>query len=172
MRRKLLKIEWILMDVDGVMTDGSITYTSSGEETKTFNAQDGAGVNLAHLAGLHTGIITGRKSEMVKRRILDLKYDFFRDGVFRKTDIYQEFKKKFKVTDEKICYMGDDFADLGVLLKAGLSVAPSNARDEIKAVCDFVTLAPGGSGAVRELIDKILKAQGKLFTLFETFKEL
>ena len=172
MRHKLLKIKWILMDVDGVMTDGSITYASSGEEIKTFNAQDGAGINLAHMAGLHTGIITGRKSEMVQRRILDLKYDYFREGVSRKATMYEEFKKEFKVSDEQVCYMGDDFADLGILLQAGLSVAPSNARDEIKAVCDFVTLAPGGSGAVRELIDKILKAQGKLFTLFEQFKEL
>ena len=172
MRQKLLNIKWILMDVDGVMTDGSITYTSSGEEIKTFNAQDGAGINLAHMAGLQTGIITGRKSEMVRRRVLDLKYDYFREGVSRKSALYEEFKKEFKVTDDQVCYMGDDFADLGILLKAGLSVAPSNARDEIKAVCDFVTLAPGGSGAVRELIDKILKAQGKLFTLFEQFKEL
>ncbi len=172
MRQKLLNIKWILMDVDGVMTDGSITYTSSGEEIKTFNAQDGAGINLAHMAGLQTGIITGRKSEMVRRRVLDLKYDYFREGVSRKSALYEEFKKEFKVTDDQVCYMGDDFADLGILLKAGLSVAPSNARDEIKAVCDFVTLAPGGSGAVRELIDKILKAQGKLFTLFEKFKEL
>ena len=172
MRQKLLNIKWILMDVDGVMTDGSITYTSSGEEIKTFNAQDGAGINLAHMAGLQTGIITGRKSEMVRRRVLDLKYDYFREGVSRKSALYEEFKKEFKVTDDQVCYMGDDFADLGILLKAGLSVAPSNARDEIKAVCDFVTLAPGGSGAVRELIDKILKARGKLFTLFEQFKEL
>lgn len=172
MRSKLLKIKWILMDVDGVMTDGSITYASSGEEIKTFHAQDGAGIKLAHMAGLKTGIITGRKSEMVHRRIRDLKYDYFKEGVSRKSAVYEEFKREFNVSDEQVCYIGDDFADLGILLKVGFSAAPSNARDEIKAVCDFVTLTPGGFGAVRELIDKILKAQGLLFSLFEQFKEL
>jgi len=160
------------MDVDGVMTDGSISYTSAGQEIKTFNVQDGAGIVLARKAGLKTGIITGRESEMVKRRVQDLKYDYFKEGVKQKLSVYLDFLNEYQVTDEQVCFIGDDFPDLGILQRVGLSVAPANARDEVKAVCDYVTITPGGSGAVREVMDKILKGQEKLFSLVEEFKQI
>jgi len=172
MRSKIIKIKWILMDVDGVMTDGSISYTSAGQEIKTFNVQDGAGIVLARKAGLKTGIITGRESEMVKRRVQDLKYDYFKEGVKQKLSVYLDFLNEYQVTDEQVCFIGDDFPDLGILQRVGLSVAPANARDEVKAVCDYVTITPGGSGAVREVMDKILKGQEKLFSLVEEFKQI
>ncbi len=172
MRSKIIKIKWILMDVDGVLTDGSITYTSSGEEIKTFHAHDGAGIVLAKASGLKTGIITGRKSEMVQRRVSDLHYNFFKEGVSEKLAVYREFIKQHNVTDEEVCYIGDDFPDLGILQHVGFSVAVANARDEVKAICDYITIAPGGSGAVREVIDKILKGQKKLHGLTEEYLKI
>ena len=160
------------MDVDGVMTDGGITFSSSGVEIKTFHAQDGAGIVLAKKAGLLVGIITGRKSEMVQRRVLDLQYDFFLEGVFKKLPAYRAFLKQHNVTEEEVCYIGDDFPDLGILHNVGLSVAVANARDEVKAICDYITIAPGGNGAVREVIDKILKGQKKLHRLAEEYLKI
>lgn len=170
MRSKLLAIKWILMDVDGVLTDGSITYSSDGTESKTFHVHDGAGIVLAHKAGLKTGIITGRVSGMTERRAQELKMDFFVQGADNKLKVLEDFLDAHLLKAEQVCYIGDDLPDLAVLERVGFSAVPADGRDEVKAICDYVTVAKGGQGSVREVIDKVLKAQGRLQNTINSFK--
>ena len=171
MKSKLMKIKMLLMDVDGVLTDGHIIYTSEGDELKKFNVQDGMGITLARKAGLKTGIITSRESKLVERRAAELKFDIVKQGCKQKLQEYENIKKKFDLADENIAYMGDDIPDMSILNRAGYSIAPANARDEVKAVCDYVTVQPGGQGAVREVIDKILKLQDKFYNILQELAE-
>lgn len=168
MKQKLQKIKMILFDIDGVLTEGSITYTDKGTEIKSFNIQDGMGVTLARKSGLLTGIITGRFSSMVARRAEELKIDSVSQGSFNKLGPYLEVIKKFNLKDEEICYIGDDIVDIAILNRVGFSAAVANAREEVKAVCDYVTVAFGGHGAVREVIDLILKRQGKFDVVIDS----
>lgn len=149
------------MDVDGVLTDGGIILGNDGLEIKIFNVQDGMGITLAQKAGLKIGIITGRESEAVLRRAQELKLDQVSQGHFNKLAPYNKIKEKYGLLDEEIAYIGDDVLDLGILNRVGLSVAVANARQEVKACVDYVTIASGGKGAVREVIDLILKTQDK-----------
>ncbi|WP_456443124.1 KdsC family phosphatase [Caldithrix abyssi] len=167
MRKKLSQIQLILMDVDGVLTAGEIIYSAAGDELKMFNVQDGMGITLARMAGLKTGILTGRKSELVRRRAEELKIDIVSQGSFEKLPEYEKIKQQMQLSDEQICYIGDDVLDIPVLKRVGFSVAVANARDEVKAIADYVTVAEGGKGAVREVIDKILKWQNKLHVLID-----
>ena len=171
MKSKLLKIKMILMDVDGVLTDGDIIYSSAGNEMKKFCVQDGMGITLARLAGIKTGIITGRSSELVLRRAEELSFDIVSQGNRQKLETYEQIKKEYNFYDEEIAYIGDDIPDLSILKRVGFSVAVANARDEVKALCDYVTVQPGGRGAVREVIDKILKRQDKFYQLLEELSE-
>lgn len=168
MKHKLNKIKLILFDVDGVLCSGDITYSDDGREYKTFDVQDGMGVTLARMAGLKTGIITGRKSAIIARRAEELKIDYLSQGSFNKLPAYEDIKKRSGFEDIEICYIGDDLLDLAVLKRVGLSVTVPNGRDEIKADCDYITTAPGGRGAVREVIDMILKCQSKFDPLLES----
>lgn len=167
MKEKLLKIKMLLLDVDGVLTGGEIIYSSSGEELKKFDIQDGMGITLARMAGLKTGIITGRTSDMVKRRAEELQFDVVSQGNFNKLKPYEEIRESYGLNDDEIAYVGDDLLDLPILKRVGFSVAVANARDEVKAQCDYITTAEGGNGAVREVIDKILKRQEKFYDLLE-----
>lgn len=153
--------------MDGVLCSGDITYLDTGQEIKTFDVQDGMGITLAHRAGLMTGILTGRKSKAVSRRSKELKVTILSQGEFNKWQPYLQIKKKLNLHDQEICYIGDDVLDLPVLKAAGFSVAVANAREEVKAVADYVTVARGGRGAVREVIDLILKRQGKFDVVIE-----
>ncbi|TFH02309.1 MAG: HAD-IIIA family hydrolase [Calditrichales bacterium] len=171
MKQKLQHIKMIIFDVDGVLSNGDITYTDSGAEIKTFDVQDGLGITMARMAGLKTGIITGRNSSIVQRRAQELKVDAFSQGHFNKTGPYEEIKKKFALEDHEICYMGDDLLDLPLLNRVGFSVAVANGREEVKAVCDYVTAAVGGRGAVRETVELILKRQGKFEQLLESLSK-
>jgi 3-deoxy-D-manno-octulosonate 8-phosphate phosphatase (KDO 8-P phosphatase) len=162
MPNNILDIQLILMDVDGVLTNGKIVYTSNGEELKEFNVQDGMGITLARMAGLKTGIITGRHSPMVAKRAKELKFDVISQGHFNKLPEYEKIKKELNMDDSQIAYIGDDLLDIPILKRVGFSIAVANARDEVKAVCNDVTIAAGGNGAVREMIDKILKRQNKM----------
>ena len=164
---KILKIKLILMDVDGVLTDGSILYSEKGDELKIFHVQDGLGIRMARMAGLKTGLITGRKSQLLQRRAAELKLDVVIQGALNKIPAYESVKKQLTLSDEEIAYIGDDILDLPVLKRVGFSIAPANARDEVKAICDYVTVAAGGQGAVREAIDKILKRQDKFYDVME-----
>ncbi len=171
MRRKLSQIKLVLMDVDGVLTSGEIIYSASGDELKMFNVQDGMGITLARMGGLKTGILTGRKSQLVQRRAEELKIDIVSQGSFDKLPEYEKIKQQLNLRDEEICYIGDDVLDIPVLKRVGFSVAVANARDEVKAITDYVTVAEGGKGAVREVIDKILKWQNKLHALIDQLSQ-
>ena len=168
MKQKLKKIKMILFDVDGVLTEGSITYTDKGTELKSFNIQDGMGVTLARKSGLLTWIVTGRLSNIVARRAEELKIDTVSQGSFNKLVPYLDVLKEFNLTDDEICYIGDDIVDMAILKRVGFSVAVANAREEVKAVADYITVAYGGHGAVREVIDLILKRQGKFDVIIDS----
>jgi 3-deoxy-D-manno-octulosonate 8-phosphate phosphatase (KDO 8-P phosphatase) len=162
----------IIFDVDGVLCSGDISYLDTGAEIKTFDVQDGMGVTLARLAGLKTGIITGRKSNAIERRVEELKIDILKQGSFNKLDPYSEVKKELGLIDQEICYIGDDVLDIPLLNLVGFSVAVPNAREEVKAICDYITVARGGRGAVREVIDLILKRQGKFNQIVESLSDI
>jgi len=168
LKQKIQQIKMVLFDVDGVLCSGDISYLDNGAEIKTFDVQDGMGVTLARLAGLKTGIITGRKSAAIERRAEELKIDVLKQGSFNKLDPYSEVKREFGFEDTDICYIGDDVLDMPILSLVGFSVAVPNAREEVKSICDYVTVAIGGRGAVREIIDLILKRQGKFNQLVES----
>jgi 3-deoxy-D-manno-octulosonate 8-phosphate phosphatase (KDO 8-P phosphatase) len=159
--RKIEKVRIILMDVDGVMTDGGLFYGNQGEEIIKFNIQDGFGIRMARLAGLKTGLITGRHSEAVSRRARELKIDMVIQGVYHKLPAYLEILKSTGYTDNDVCYIGDDLLDLDIMERAGLAVAPSDGRNEIRQIADFITEEPGGRGAVRKVIETVIKGQGK-----------
>ncbi|MFC1569345.1 KdsC family phosphatase [bacterium] len=161
LKQKINKIKMILMDVDGVLTRGGIVLGNHGEELKFFDIQDGMGVTLARMAGLKVGIITGRQSELVSRRARELKMDIVMQGSFFKLPAYLEILGSYHIKDEEICYIGDDILDMDILERVGLAITPANGRPEIKAIVDFETQESGGEGAVRKVIDTILKVQGK-----------
>ncbi len=160
------KIKLFLMDVDGTITDGSVNLISLPDnggvaEMKAFNSQDGAGLKLAHIMGIRTGFITGRKSPAVSQRAHELSVEFVYLGQETKTAAFEECLQKAGVREEEVAYMGDDLPDIPVAKRAGLAVAVANAAPELKAVCHYVTSARGGEGTGREMVELILKAQGR-----------
>jgi len=169
MKEKLKRIRMVLMDVDGVMTGGEIIYASSGEELKVFNIHDGMGMAMARMAGLKTGIITGRRSEMVRRRAEELKVDAVVQGQIDKLAAYEKIKTRFNLADADIAFIGDDLVDLCILKRVGFSAAVADASQAVKNASDYVTAAAGGRGAVREVVDLILESQGKLTGLVAQF---
>ncbi len=164
-RRRAARIKLLLMDVDGVMTDARLWYVPGvrGEmvETKAFDTQDGIGLQWAHWQGLATGVISGRDSPaLVERaRLCEMKYVY--QGHLEKLPIYERILADSGLADEEVAYMGDDLTDAPILARVGLAAAPSNARPEVKRMVHQVMAARGGRGAVRELIEVILRAQGK-----------
>lgn len=154
-----MDIKWIILDVDGVLTDGKLIYTSNGEEVKEFSAKDGLGLAAAHKACLSLGIITARVSPMVERRANELKFDALLMGHANKTDALRSLCESHHIKLENIAYMGDDLNDLGALSLVGLPMAPQNAAPEVKRVAQFVSNYNGGSGAVRDAVEYILKSQ-------------
>jgi len=160
------KIRLFLMDVDGTLTDGGVCLISLPDgggvaEMKVFNSQDGAGMKLAHIMGIQTGFITGRKSPAVQQRAHELSVNFVYLGQATKTAAYEECVAKAGVSEEEVAYMGDDLPDIPLAKRAGLAIAVANAAAELKAICHYVTRAEGGKGSAREVIELILKAQGR-----------
>jgi len=149
-------IKLLLMDVDGVLTNGDIVYGSGQMEIKVFNVQDGMGITLAKAAGLQVGIITGRTCEAVQRRCSELGFDIILQNCPDKMEGYQTIKQKFGYTDDEIAYIGDDIQDLPVLQRVGIPLCVGNGVEEVKKNCVFVATQHGGKGAVREIIDWIL----------------
>ncbi len=156
----LLETKLLVSDVDGVMTDGSIIYSSNGSELKAFNIKDGLGIRLAGLIGLKVVILTGRKSEAVHRRAAELGIDVIQ-GQSDKSISMQEIAEKYNLSYDEIAYIGDDLNDLPAMHLAGYVFAPADSVSEIIALANCVTELKGGRGAVREAIEKILKAQNK-----------
>ena len=164
--RRAKRIKLFLMDVDGTLTDGSVSLISNmatGElfELKTFDAHDGAGITLAHIMGIKTGVITGRNSAATAQRAKEMKMDFVYQARAKKVDAYEEAQKLSGVTDEETAYLGDDLPDMPLFARAGLAVATANAVDELKKIAHYVTKAGGGKGAAREVVELILRAQGR-----------
>ena len=161
MKHRLLAIKLLLLDVDGVLTDGRIIYTDSGEQVKAFHASDGLGLRLLLNAGIKVGLITGRKATgALKHRLDNLGIDLIFDGIIDKASVLDEIRQRTGIPAEETAYAGDDLIDLPVLTRAGLAVAVANACDEVKAKSHLVLDRRGGSGAVRELCEILLKAQG------------
>ena len=160
MKDALKKIKCVAMDVDGVLTDGRIIIDSKGVETKNFDVQDGFGIVFLKKCGIKTAILSARKSGVIAHRAKDLKIDKVYVGVCPKLSAYERMLKEFKVLDEEVCFIGDDLADLGVMYRCGVSVAVANAVSEVKQIADYVTVRQGGRGAVREVVELILQAQG------------
>ena len=150
----------MLMDVDGVLTDGKLHFTSDGQEFKSFDVQDGHGIAMANRAGLLLGFVSGRPSKATEQRAADLGLKIVKQGPVNKMDMVEEIKREHKLRDEEIAFIGDDLVDLPVLRRVGLGVAVPNAVAEVKAAAHYITKRRGGDGAVREVIEMILKAQG------------
>lgn len=160
------KIKLFLMDVDGTLTDGGVCLIATPNvegfsEMKVFDAKDGSGLSLAHIMGIRTGFITGRKSFAVQQRANELSVDYVYLGQKTKMAAFEECMKKAEVTEEETAYLGDDLPDIPVARRAGLAVAVANAAPELKAICHYTTQANGGKGAAREVIELILKSQGR-----------
>ncbi len=159
LKEKASKIKLLVFDIDGVMTDGSITYDENGIEYKTFNAKDGHGIAKIVRSGLLTAIITGRKNGTVDRRAMDLKFSEVYQGVKNKLPILEALLQKYELDFSQVSYMGDDEPDIPILQKVGIAACPSDAVDKIRKVCNFISSKSGGHGAVRELCDLIFDAQ-------------
>lgn len=146
MNDKLKHIQLLLLDVDGVMTDGSIVYDGNGLETKFFNVKDGHGIKMLQRSGIEIGIITGRTSPVVDFRARELGIARVYQGVLRKLESYDDIKRQTGLEDYQIAYMGDDVIDVPVLRRVGFSVAPADALPDVRSLVDYVTVLQGGRG--------------------------
>ena len=159
------KIRVLLMDVDGVLTDGRIWLLSrrdgTASEIKGFSAYDGAGLKIARVAGLRTGVITGRESTAVSQRARECEIEFVYMRRVTKIEAYEEIVRATGTDEKEVAYVGDDLPDLSILRRVGLAVAVANAAPEVKRAAHYVTARSGGEGAVREVVELIVKAQGK-----------
>lgn len=151
-----MKIKLIVLDVDGVLTDGRLFIGSDGEEYKAFHTQDGMGISLAHYAGIKTAIITGRKSEAVTKRAQELKINYVYQGIHEKMEVLEDIIQDLQIELNEVCYIGDDINDLPILQKVGFPAAPNNAVEIVKEHVQYVAKLSGGEGAVREIIDSLL----------------
>lgn len=158
--KKASQIKMLVMDVDGVLSDGKIIYDANGVETKNFHVQDGFGIELLHKAGLKTAIITGRASPIVEKRAKELKITHFLQGRPDKLEALNEILAKLDISLAECAYIGDDWVDIKAIQSVGFAVAVANAHSEVIKRVDMVTTRKGGEGAVRELCDIILKARG------------
>lgn len=150
------------MDVDGVLTKGMIVYDSNGIEIKHFDAHDGLGIKLARIAGLQTGIISARESETIRKRAQELGIDYLYLGQDKKLEAFKRLQNELKLNNEDFCFIGDDLPDIPVLKEVGLGVAVKSATETTKSAVHYITEKCGGEGAVREVIEIVLEAQGKL----------
>lgn len=155
------RIKLLILDCDGVLTDGRIIMLPDGDETKAFDVKDGHAMVMAQRAGLRIAIISGRKSSVVRARAKELGVAHLHEMAWVKTEPYEKILAEEGLGDEEVCYVGDDVVDIPLLRRAGLSVAVGDAVEETKQHSQFVTRRAGGRGAVREVIELILKAQDK-----------
>jgi 3-deoxy-D-manno-octulosonate 8-phosphate phosphatase (KDO 8-P phosphatase) len=155
------KIELILSDVDGVMTDGGIQLLDDGTQFVKFHIRDGMGVRLWREAGKRFGIVTGRKLDSIRKRAEDLWLDIIRLGIDDKLPAVDELAAEFNITREQVCYIGDDLLDLKTIQSVGLGVAVADAVEDVRKAAKYTTSVPGGQAAVREVIELILKNTGR-----------
>ena len=170
--RRARRIRLLLMDVDGTMTDGGIRLLSWPDgavtEMKVFHSQDGVALHLARRAGLRTGMITGRESPATSHRARELGMEFVSQKSRKKLPAFEDILARSGVPAEETAYVGDDLPDLAVMERVGLAVAVANATPEVKRQAHYVTRASGGAGALREVVELILRAQGKWDELYRT----
>ncbi len=171
---KLKKVKMLLLDVDGVMTDGGIIMDSEGRESKKFNVRDGHGLVMIQRHGIAVGILTGRTSAVVDHRARDLKITEVYQGALNKKEVFQKILEKNNLTPSDIAYMGDDIVDIPVLKIVGFAAAVADAHDLVKKTVHHITVHKGGEGAVREICEMLLMAQGRWPDVAERydFKEL
>ncbi len=160
MEERAKKVKLLIMDVDGVLTDGRIVLDENGNELKFFNVRDGHGIVLLHRIGVETAIITGRQSKIVERRAKELSIPYVYQKVFDKLKVYEELKDRLSLKDEEIAYVGDDVVDIPIMRRVGFSVSVADAHEEVKRIAHYITSKPGGKGAVREVAELIIKAKG------------
>ncbi len=158
---KAKKVKLLLLDVDGVLTDGRIIYDSRGRDSKFFDVHDGLGVYALHKSGIRTVLITAKSSKAISPRAKDMRVAEVFADIFPKTAVLEKILKKYSVASDEVCFVGDDLVDLSLMRKVGLPVAVANGASEIKEAASFVTNRSGGRGAVREVAELILKSQGK-----------
>ena len=158
---KIRKVKVLILDVDGVLTDGRIIISDDGQETKCFSVRDGHGLKLIQRAGIEVIFLTGRKSGVVEHRARELGIKKVYQGVLDKLSVFNEILAAEGLVPEQVAYAGDDIVDLPVLSRVGFSITVSDAHDEVLRAVDLVTKNPGGRGAIREVCEMILKTQGK-----------
>jgi 3-deoxy-D-manno-octulosonate 8-phosphate phosphatase (KDO 8-P phosphatase) len=167
LRERCAAIDWLVLDVDGVLTDGGIVYGGGGLELKQFHVRDGAGLNFWHRAGKHSALITGRDSPVVAVRAAELGVTRVCQGAADKLAVLRRLLAETAARPEAVCYVGDDLPDLPPLRHCGLAVAPADACPEVRSAAHYVTRNAGGRGAVREAVELILHAQGAWQRLVE-----
>ena len=170
-QERAARIKLLLMDCDGVLTDGRVWLFDNGEEQKGFHTRDGMGIELWHRAGLQSGIISGRNSTAVTRRAQGLGMAFLVQGVVEKVQAFTETMAQAGLTNDQVAFIGDDLNDIPLLLRSGLGFAVADAASETRKLADYVTKLAGGYGAVREVIELILKAQGRWDQLTADYTE-
>jgi len=161
MKADFADIQMLALDVDGVLTDGTLLVHADGSESKIFNTLDGHGIRMWQRAGLKVALLSGRASEPTKHRAEQLKIEYVFQDCRNKLPVFEEFLVQLGLGPEAVAYIGDDLTDLPVIRYVGFGVAVANAVDEVKQYADYVTTRPGGNGAVREVIEYILRKTGK-----------
>ena len=169
LKQRLLKVKLVLIDNDAVLTDGRIVYGDYGDELKFFDVQDGFGLGLLCDAGFPVIVVSGKKSRINNRRAKELRVTKLYQKVTDKLKIFEKVIKKYKISPEETLYIGDDLIDLPVLRRAGFAAAVANAVPEVREAAHYVTERSGGRGAVREVIDLLLKTQGKWIAVTEKY---
>ena len=167
---KAANIRLILLDVDGVLTDGAVVIYGDGSESKRFHIRDGIALVWAQRAGITVGLLSARNSPTTAQRAAQLGITLVHQGVSSKINTYDQIVGDMVLNDKEVAYMGDDIVDLSVLRRVGFSAAPSNAVDEVRSRVDFVTTQPGGDGAVREMVELILRAQNQWDSLVAAYE--
>ena len=170
LQNKLESIKMLALDVDGILTDGRVTYDSAGQEQKSFNIKDGLGIKLLQDAGIKVAIISGRRSPMVERRSKELKISYVIQGREDKSRALRELSSESGIAVEHIAYAGDDLPDFLALKLAGASFTVADAQPEILSIVDWVTPLPGGCGAVRQICDALLMCCGRYEQVTQPFK--
>lgn len=161
LQERLGRIKLLLLDVDGVLTDGRIVYDSRGRDMKFFDVHDGLGVSLLDKAGIPTILISAKGSAAIKPRARDMRVAEVFENVSPKTAVFDKILKKYKVSAPEVCFAGDDLVDICLMKSVGFPIAVFNACPEVKRLASYITLKEGGRGAVREIAELILKSQGK-----------
>lgn len=171
LEQRMQSIQLILSDVDGVLTDGSITYNNQGIEIKSFHVRDGVGIKVWQRGGHKFGIITARSSHVVKLRFAELGVDIVRQGSSEKLPVATQIIDELGLKMENVCYIGDDLTDLRLMRQVGLAVSVADGANEVRAAAHLVTKTAGGKGALRELIETILKSQNRWDEILQIYTE-